>query len=306
MRAFEATGFADKERARAERAGVTILTPDQEAYPDRLRTIPDPPTALYVAGDPAWLATPSVGIVGSRNATLYGRTAAEALASQLVLRGLTIVSGFARGIDAAAHAAAARAGGPTVAALGCGVDIDYPREHDALRRAILARGCLVSEFPMGLEPTPYTFPQRNRIISGLSLGVIVVEATDVSGALVTARHAAEQGREVFAVPGNLFAPTSRGPHRLIRDGAKLVESAEDVLEELAAHFTPTALASADPVPVAGTVEARVWAALGPEPVHVDELARRLALPMRQLSSVLSVLEIKRAARQHPGKRFSRP
>ncbi len=304
--ALRSSGFVAAERERAARAGCTMIDLRDPAYPDRLRQIADPPLVLYVDGDPAWLAKPSIGIVGSRNATLYGRSAAEALASQLALRGLVITSGFARGIDAAAHGAAIRSGGATIAVLGGGLDIPYPRGHEALRAQVAAHGCRVTEFPFGMNPTKATFPRRNRVISGLSLGVIVVEAMYQSGALITARFAMEQGREVFAVPGNIFSAASQGPHQLLRDGAKLTATAGDVLEELAGVFTPAALASPAPGATPGTAEAAVVAALGAEPVHVDDLARRLALPMTQLMPVLSILELKRCVRQHPGKRFSLP
>ena len=296
--------FGEREREKALSQGWSVVDVTSPSYPQLLRQIADPPLALYVRGDPAWLSRPAIAIVGSRNATLYGRSAAEALASQLALRGLVITSGFARGIDAAAHRAAVRAGGGTVAVLGCGLTIDYPRGHESLRDMISQHGCLVSEFPLETGPRKENFPRRNRIIAGLSLGVVVVEAHEISGALITARHAAEQGREVFAVPGNVFAPSSRGPHRLIKDGAKLTESAEDVLAEIAAVFTPQPLASGGTTPETGTVEASVYSALTPEPVHADELARKLGLPMASLMSVLPVLELKRCARQHPGKRFS--
>ena len=297
-------GFADRELKEAAGRGWTVVDATSSTYPDRLKQIADPPLALYVHGDPSWLGRPAVGIVGSRMATMYGRSVAEALASQLALRGVVITSGFARGIDAAAHRAAVRAGGGTVAVLGCGLKVDYPRGHEALRDQIAAHGCLVSEFPLDGGPRKENFPRRNRIISGLSLGVVVVEAHERSGALITARHAAEQGREVFAVPGNVFAPSSRGPHRLIKDGARLTESAEDILTELAGVFVPQPLASGGEAPAPGTVEATVYAALTPEAVLADDLARRLGLPMATLLAVLSVLELKRCVRAHPGKRFS--
>jgi len=296
--------FGEREREEALRHGWCVVDITSAAYPERLKQISDPPLALYVRGDPAWLSRPAIAVVGSRNATLYGRSAAEALASQLALRGLVVTSGFARGIDAAAHRAAVRAGGGTVAVLGCGLTVDYPRGHESLREMVAQHGCLVSEFPLETGPRKENFPRRNRIIAGLSLGVVVVEAHEKSGALITARHAAEQGREVFAVPGNVFSPSARGPHRLIKDGAKLTESAEDILVELAAVFTPQPLASGGAAPAAGTVEASVYAALTPEPVHADELSRKLGLPMASLMPVLCVLELKRCARQHPGKRFS--
>lgn len=299
------SGFLGREADLAGRHGVQMIPLGDDRYPEPLRRIPDPPLVLYVQGEPAWLKRQSIGIVGSRNATLYGRSAAENLSSRLALAGLTIVSGFARGVDAAAHRAALRAGGGTVAALGCGLLVDYPKGHDQLRRDIAANGCLVSEYPLETTPRKDTFPRRNRIISGLSLGVIVVEARETSGALITARLAAEQGRDVFAVPGNIFSPQSRGPHALLKDGACLVESADDVLEELGAAFTPRILVSESPAPAAGTAEAAVWEALGPEPVPAEELAARLALPISQLFATLAVLELKGCARQSPGKRFSR-
>jgi DNA processing protein len=190
--------------------------------------------------------------------------------------------------------------------LGCGLTVDYPHGHEALGDLVAAHGCLVSEFPLDTGPRKENFPRRNRIISGLSLGVVVVEAHERSGALITARHAMEQGREVFAVPGNVFAPSSRGPHRLIKDGAKLTESADDVLAELAAVFTPPPLASGGTGPAAGTLEAIVYAALSPDPVTADDLSRKLSIPMATLLPVLCVLELKRCARVHPGKRFSLP
>ena len=305
LRELQRVGFVEREHEQARRLGFEILNPCSPAYPKLLRQIPDPPLALYVKGSTSWLSQPAVAIVGSRNATLYGKSAAEALASQLALRGLTIVSGLARGIDAAAHRATLKSGGGTVAVLGCGGDIDYPRGHEELRHEIIKRGCLVTEFPFDTSPEKQRFPQRNRIISGLSLGVVVVEAQEHSGALVTARHALEQDREVFAVPGNMFAPTTRGPHQLLKDGAKLTEGADDILQELQGQFSPLPLASSGSEPASGTVEARVYAALGPDPVHVDELSRRLALPMSQLMSVLSLLELKRCVRQQVGKQFSR-
>ncbi|MEK7477353.1 MAG: DNA-processing protein DprA [Candidatus Coatesbacteria bacterium] len=301
---LDRTGFGARELDEAGKRGWTTVDVTSPAYPERLRQIPDPPLALYVRGDPAWLSRPAIGIVGSRMATLYGRSVAEALASQLALRGLVIVSGFARGIDGAAHRAAIRAGGGTVAVLGTGLTVDYPHGHEALREQVAAHGCLVSEFPLAMGPRKENFPRRNRIISGLSLGIVVVEAHEISGALITARHASEQGREVFAVPGNVFAPSSRGPHRLLKDGARLTESAEDILTELAGVFVPQPLASGGTAPAAGTLEATVYAALTPEPVQADDLARRLGLPIATLLPVLSVLELKRCARPHPGKRFS--
>ena len=230
---------------------------------------------------------------------------AERLSSQLASHGITVVSGFARGIDRSAHEGAMRTGGGTVAVLGCSLDIDYPSGHGDLRKAIAGHGCLVSEFPIGTSPAEYTFPRRNRIISGISLGVVVVEALEKSGALITARHAMEQDREVFAVPGPVFSPTSKGPHALLRDGAKLVETVEDIIEELKlalpAKISPVKMR----IPGADTMEFHVLDAITDEPVHVDELGRLLAMPMSRLMPALSILELGGCIRQHSGKLFSR-
>ena len=297
--------FAEKEIAAAHSLGYTLIHAMDEAYPALLKRIPDPPTILYVQGDPAWLSRPCIALVGSRNATSYGRTMAERLASQLASHGLTVVSGFARGVDRSAHEGAMRAGGGTVAVLGCSLDTDYPSGHGDLRKAVAARGCLVSEFPIGTGPAEYTFPRRNRIISGISLGVVVVEAMEKSGALITARHAMEQDREVFAVPGPVFSPTSRGPHALLRDGAKLVESVEDILEEIKPGFSEKEANTERSSPADGTMEFRILDAITAEPLHVDELGRKLSLPMAVLVPALSILELGGCIRQHSGKLFSR-
>ena len=306
MQKLRQEGFAEKEISSARAQGYTLIHAMDGAYPELLKKIPDPPAILYVQGDPAWLSRPCIALVGSRNATAYGRTVAERLASQLASHGITVASGFARGIDRSAHEGAMRTGGGTVAVLGCALDIDYPSGHGDLRKAIAAHGCLASEFPVGTEPAEYTFPRRNRIISGISLGVVVVEALEKSGALITARHAMEQNREVFAVPGPVFAPTSKGPHALLRDGAKLVESVEDILEELQPVLSPELFPAARMnLPANGSRESLVLGALTAEPVHVDELGRKLAMPMASLMPALSMLEIGGCIRQHTGKLFSR-
>lgn len=300
-------GFADREIKSACALGYTLIHAMDGAYPPLLKKIPDPPTILYVQGDPAWLSRPCIAMVGSRNATAYGRTVSERLASQLASHGITVASGFARGIDRSAHEGAIRAGGGTVAVLGCSLDMDYPSGHGDLRKAIASHGCLVSEFPVGTAPAEYTFPRRNRIISGISLGVVVVEALEKSGALITARHAMEQDREVFAVPGPVFSPTSQGPHALLRDGAKLVQSAEDIIEELGPVFSPASrnVAATMRIPADGTRELQVLEAITSEPVHVDELGRKLSMSMACLIPALSMLEISGCIRQHSGKLFSR-
>src|SRR5437660_3061358 len=210
---------------------ITIALGD-ERYPAWLRAIHDPPAVLYCDGLPETGDRQAVAIVGSRRATPYGLRVSEALAGELSVLGFTIVSGFARGIDAAAHGAALAAGGRTIAVLGCGLDVDYPPGHASLRAEIAGSGAVLTEFAPGTPPRATNFPRRNRIISGLALGVVVVEAAEDSGSLITARLALEQGREVFAVPGSIDVPTSRGPHGLLKQGAKLVETVDDIVEEL--------------------------------------------------------------------------
>jgi len=292
------------ELARIQRAGVRALTWDDPAYPQFLLTINDPPPVLYVLGElrleDAW----AVAVVGTRTASVYGREAARVLASDLARAGVTIVSGLARGIDAQAHRAALDAGGRTVAVLGSGVDIIYPWENRKLAEEIAGRGALVSEYGLGTKPEASNFPPRNRIISGLSRGVIVVEAGDQSGALITADFAAEQGREVFAVPGGIFQRGSRGTNRLIRDGAQPVLSANDVLEVLnmtavAEHVEAQMLLPSD------ATEALLMEQLSDDPAHVDEVGRAVALPIATVSSTLALMELKGLVRQVGGMKYVR-
>lgn len=225
---------ADSERraAEAERSGFRLITAFDPEYPRLLGQIADPPFLLFAAGNLARLQLPAVAIVGSRAATRYGRDVAARLGRELSEAGVTVVSGFARGIDAAAHAAAAGGPGGTIAVLGCGLDIDYPREHTALKATLAAKDLILSEHPPGTPPRAEHFPVRNRIIAGLASGVVVVEASRRSGSLITARLGAEAGRDVFAVPGSIFSDTSVGAHELLRDGAILCRGVEDVLSEL--------------------------------------------------------------------------
>lgn len=267
-----------------------------ERYPHALRHIHDPPPRLYLRGAlaevPGALDAPAIAVVGSRDATAYGLAIARDLGRTLAEAGIVVVSGLALGIDGAAHRGALEAGGRTVAVVGGGTDVVYPRQHATLRREILAHGVLVSEHPQGTAPRPGQFPRRNRIVSGLSLGVVVVEATLRSGSLTTATHALEQGREVFAVPGPAGAPRSAGPHALLRRGAKLVETVDDVLAELPAGIArprgdgcpgQTAL----PADLAGIVEA---IRAGAE--TVDALSRRLPIKMPELLEKLVMLELR--------------
>jgi DNA processing protein len=301
----------EAEIALCRQHAINILTDANAAYPRALREIHDPPGVLFVRGELRPGDALAIGIVGTRHGTQYGLRQAERLAGGLARAGLTIISGLARGIDAAAHRGAMAAGGRTIAVLASGVLAIYPPEHDKLAEEVAAHGALVSESPPGVEPMAGMFPQRNRLISGLSLGVIVVEAAERSGALITARHAMEQGREVFAVPGNVDSRTSRGCHQLIRDGAKLVESADDVLEELGP------LVEAVPRDDGQTIhhpaelllnepEQQVLSAIGTEATPIDRIVTETGLPVPQVLSTISVLEMRRLIRRLSGATVIRP
>jgi DNA processing protein len=295
----------EEEIALCREHGVDILTEAHAAYPRMLREIHDPPGVLFVRGTLKPEDALAIGIVGTRHATPYGLRQAERLAGSLARAGLTIISGLARGIDAAAHRAALSAGGRTIAVLASGVLNIYPPEHDKLAAEVVARGALLSESPPRALPLGGMFPQRNRLISGLSLGVIVVEAGTRSGALITARHAMEQGREVFAVPGNVDSRASQGCHRLIRDGAKLVETADDVLEELGPLVEATPRDDGQVVHhpaelLLNELEQQVLAAIGSEPTSIDEVVAESGLPVPQVLSTLSVLEMRHMIRRLSG------
>lgn len=296
--------------ARCDKLGVRLLTRRAAEYPAALQEIPDPPEVLYVRGRLEPVDALAVAIVGSRHATHYGLAQAERLAGSLARAGLTIVSGLARGVDAAAHRAALAAGGRTLAVLASGVARIYPPEHEELAEEIAGSGAVVSEASIDAQPLAGAFPQRNRIISGLSLGVIVVEASDRSGALITARHAGEQNREVFAVPGRVDSRMSRGCHRLLRDGAKLVETADDVLEELGPLAAPSVGPQGQVVRHPGELrlnelEQRILAAVPTEPITIDEVIGVSGAPAPQVLSTLSVLEMRRLVRRLGGSRVVR-
>ena len=281
----------------ARRRGIEAITIASERYPSRLRELYDPPPVLYVRGKlPAERA--AVAIVGTRRATRYGLRAAEMISAELTRAGVTVVSGLARGIDAAAHRACLAEGGTTVAVLGGGLQRIYPPEHDRLADEVAENGALLAESPPPMPPMSGSFPQRNRIISGLSLGVVVIEAAERSGALITARHAAEQGREAFAVPGPVDSPQSRGCHRLIQEGAKLVIDVEDILEELSC-VTPRidgSLSRAESVvehridPPTDPTELAIWNALGDEPAAIDEIIEKTGLPAPRVLACVAVME----------------
>ena len=300
----------EAEIALCREHGIDILTEAHTAYPRILREIHDPPGVLFVRGTLRPNDALAVGIVGTRHGTPYGLRQAERLAGGLARAGLTIVSGLARGIDAAAHRGALAAGGRTIAVLASGVMNIYPPEHDKLAEEVAAHGALLSESPPHSEPLAGTFPQRNRLISGLSLGVIVVEAPERSGALITARHAMEQGREVFAVPGNVDSRASRGCHQLIRDGAKLVESVDDVLEELgplveAAPRDDGQVIHHPAELLLNELEQQVLAAIGGEATSIDGIVAQSGLPVSQVLSTLSVLEMRRLVRRLSGTTLAR-
>lgn len=296
--AAKRTWDLDRELARVEAAGVTLLTRDDPGYPARLRQIAGAPPVLYVKGALTPADDLALGIVGTRRATAYGREVTTRLAGELAAAGLTIVSGLAKGVDACAHDAALRAGGRTIAFLGSGVDVIYPAEHRALAARIAngGQGALVSEYHLGTTPDAPNFPARNRLISGMSLGVLVTEAPLRSGALITTDFAAEQGRDVFAVPGSILSPNSAGPNELLKEGARPVTCAEDILEELnlvrqeAQAETRRALPENDD-------ERAVLRMLGDGPTHVNDLSQSSGLPVAALGSLLMMLELKGMVRQ---------
>jgi DNA processing protein len=285
------------EAERLARSDATLITPADAEYPALLRTIDGAPATLYVRGGLLVEDELALAVVGNRQITAYGRQATLQLVGELVARGLTIVSGLARGVDAVAHQAALDGGGRTIAVLGCGVDVVYPPEHRGLAAAIVQHGALVSEFPLGAKPDAPNFPMRNRVIAGLSLGTLVVEAGASSGALITATRALEQNREVFAVPGSIFAPRCAGTNALIRRGeAKLVGCAAEILEELRVERMPQQLAL-EAVLAHDETEDRLLRQLSQEPMHVDALTRATDLPISVVSSTLAMLELRGVVRQ---------
>lgn len=291
----------DRAIAWADQPGNHILTLADDAYPKALLEIADPPSLLYVRGNPALLQKPGLAMVGSRNATPQGEQTAENFARSLAGKGLCIVSGLALGIDAAAHRGALAAGGETIAVIGTGADRIYPARNKELALAIAEHGAIVSEFPLGTPSIASNFPRRNRIISGLSRGVLVVEAAPESGSLITARLAAEQGREVFAIPGSIHSPVARGCHKLIKQGAKLVETASDILEELGNCSEPPC----PKITLEESNEHPILGALGHDPCNLDDLAERTGQSADQLLPELLLLELAGRIATLPGNRYQR-
>jgi len=294
----------DNEIAELHKIGVNIIGFQETLYPPNLLTIFDPPFILYVRGKLKKEDVNAIAIVGTRRATTYGKLTARRLARDLAKEGITIISGMARGIDTAAHWGALEAGGRTIAVLGCGVDVVYPPENRRLMEEIIKNGAVISEFPLKSIPDAFHFPQRNRIISGLSKGVAVVEAPLKSGALITVNFALEQGREVFAVPGNISSPNSQGTNRLIKEGAKLVETMEDILEELNFPLIRKENGRENNLSLSPE-ERKIFDLLKEKPLHIDSLVKLSNLSASEVGGSLMRLEIKGLVRELPGKIFAR-
>jgi DNA processing protein len=306
--AFDWQKPAEREVAKAEETGVAIITLDDPSYPGRLRDTPDPPLFLYVRGRLTPEDDNAVAIVGTRRPTHYGKTVTRRLAGELASAGFSVASGMARGIDTEAHLGALAAEGRTIAVLGCGIDVAYPPENRGLMERIsqAGRGAVMTENPFGTKPEAGYFPARNRIISGLSRGTVIIEASEDSGSLITAQYALEQNRKLFAVPGNIGSPVSRGAHSLIRQGATLVEGVEDILSGLGvkndhARREPPRR----PLPQLSPGETAVLQSLTGEPKHIDTLLEESRVTAGALGGVLITLELKGLAKQLPGKYFVR-
>ncbi|HNS40104.1 MAG TPA: DNA-processing protein DprA [Promineifilum sp.] len=298
---FDLDGYTQ----RVEEGGVSVLTWEDEAYPELLREIPAAPPLIFVRGGFEPVDRWSVAVVGTRRLTAYGRQVTRDLVAGLVRNGVTVISGLARGLDAVAHRTALEGGGRTIAVMACGIDKIYPPEHRDLAREIIdGHGAIISDYPFGSEPESAHFPARNRLISGLSLGVLVIEAGEKSGALITSRFALEQNREVFAVPGNINSPASIGTNRLIQQGGKLVTRVEDILEELNLKMVAEQ-AVANVVLPETAEEAALISQLSSQPVHIDELARLTGLPSSLVSGTLTIMELKGMVQQVGGMNYVR-
>lgn len=297
----------DRDLKLIEEGGIAVIPLNSPDYPASLKQIYDPPILLYVKGSLVESDKLAIAIVGSRKASVYGKSIAERIAMDLARRGLTIVSGGARGIDTAAHKGALAAGGRTIVFLGCGIDVSYPAENKNLFEAVAESGAVVSEFPLGANPEPWRFPPRNRLISGMSMGVLVCQSPQASGALITAGYAAEQGKDTYAVPGNVDDERNWGCHKLIQDGALLVQDASDILRELGldgseddAHRQMTL-----PVESLNEQERDIAALLSLEPMLVDEIIEKTGLPAPMVSGTLTILEMKNVVRRVPGNAYVR-
>ena len=286
----------DAEMEKLDRYGVKVLTFHDAEYPSRLNEIYDYPPILYVRGSLLSEDEWCLAVVGTRRATVYGRQVTEEIVTDLARNKITIVSGLARGIDSIAHRSALEAGGRTLAVFACGLDIVYPAENAELARRIIQQGALISEYPLGTKPRAENFPRRNRIMSGISLGVLIAEAGKVSGAMITAQMALEQNREVFAIPGSILSPTSGGTNHLIQEGAKLVSNYNDILEELNLTAVVHQMEIREIVPASDT-ESLLLKQLGAEPTHIDEICHSTRLSISALSSTLAMMELKGLVKQ---------
>lgn len=299
---------ADRELARCAALGISLLCLGDPSYPALLANIYNPPPVLFVKGDPEVLTKSCLAVVGSRAATAYGLKIARDLSGQLAARGVVVVSGLALGIDTAAHAGALAAGGETVAVLGCGLDVPYPQSNARLATQIAGAGAVISEYPLGTQPDAFRFPARNRIISGLSRGVLVVEAAQRSGSLITARLALDEGREVFAIPGRVDSVKSTGTHRLLQEGAKLVGSVDDILEELNWPATGSAVGTSPPSSAAAPMtlspeESLIFKLLDVYPKHIDTIISQAGSGVAKVSEILLLLELQGLIEAVPGQQY---
>ncbi len=292
----------EKYMAQVATQGINILTWEDDLYPVRLKEIDQPPPVLYVRGALTTEDSWAVAVVGTRRVSAYGRQVTDELASFLAANGVTVVSGLARGVDAIAHQSALKVGGRTIAVLGCGLDRIYPPEHKQLAEKTIGSGALVSDYAPGTPPEASNFPPRNRIISGLSMATVVVEAGEISGALITAQFAVDQGREVFAVPGNILAPQSKGTNRLIAQGARPMLSGQDLLDVLNLTRVAEQRAVRKMLP-ADEIEAKLMNALTHEPLHMDEIRNQTGLPIERVSATLVMMELKGLVRQVGGMNY---
>ena len=298
--------YYEELNEKIKKSGATVITILDEQYPASLFNIYDSPRVLYIMGQLIPRDNMSIAMVGSRKATAYGKWAAEKFATELGRMGITLVSGLARGIDTQVHTSALNANTRTIAVLGCGVDVVYPSSNRGLYNKILNNGCIISEFPLGTRPFPQNFPQRNRIISGLSLGVVVIEASDKSGSLITAHHAIEQGKDVFALPGNINSVYSRGTNLLIKDGAKLLMSIEDIIEEIYELKCKYNDLKKDAVDYSNLSEneTKVLKCISERPIHCDMISYITGINISNINSILTILEMKNLIKQLPGKVFT--
>jgi DNA processing protein len=300
---FKLWGFVEKQLTLLDKRGIRAIAYQDEGYPRVLREIDGAPIVLYIRGEYHPDDRYGIAVVGSRKHTHYGEVVAQRISGELASAGFTIVSGMARGVDTLSHRAALASGGRTIAVLGCGLDVYYPAENRILMQQIAAAGCAISEFPLGTMPNRENFPRRNRVISGLALGVLVVEATPQSGSLITAQYALEQNREVFAVPGNITSSNSEGTNRLIRQGAKIVTGTADIIEELAPLLRGFIRMQHRQTTAISAEEERICSTLSSEARHIDLVSRETQLPVSKVLDLLLSLELKGVVRQSSGKRF---